>query len=403
MIARTCARTASLLTSDADERDHEFLTGERTAEGLYRVDPGLYASSTRALAFAPYADLLWMETLAPDLAAARAFACVIHSQYPGKLLAYSCSPSFNWRAHLDHASAARFARELAAMGYRFQVTSPAGFRALDESAGRPVGQHAHTGLRPRPAARGRARPRPARLHRHPALAQRRHRPPRPIGLDLYRLGISTDSARGPETTETTGTTGIFAAPPDVSATGRPIPTHGSKRTDLVYAVVWHVSLPPRAARNIVPIPCVTFIRALSNALLDRGRAAPPWACRRAWRTVMGHDAPHGPRRSRHRLGAGGRHCRRRLRRLYRDRRSHVRSLRLLGRRASRSPDERACRGAARSRRGLLRRAEGRADLASAAGQGPEQPSPPSTGTSRTSPPRSMPPHSKRRTRPRPRR
>lgn len=146
VIARTCARTASLLTSDTDERDHEFLTGERTVEGLYRVDPGLYASSTRALAFAPYADLLWMETPAPDLAAARAFACVIHSQYPGKLLAYSCSPSFNWRAHLDHASAARFARELAAMGYRFQVTGPAGFRALDEPADRPAGQHAHAGL-----------------------------------------------------------------------------------------------------------------------------------------------------------------------------------------------------------------------------------------------------------------
>ena len=126
VIARTGARTASLLTSDTDERDHEFLTGERTAEGLYRVDPGLYASGTRALAFAPYADLLWMETPAPDLAAARAFACVIHSQYPGKLLAYSCSPPFNWRAHPDDASAARFRKELAAMGYRFQVTTPAG-------------------------------------------------------------------------------------------------------------------------------------------------------------------------------------------------------------------------------------------------------------------------------------
>ena len=87
VIARTAARTASLLTSDTDERDHEFLTGERTADGHYRVNPGLYASGTRALAFAPYADLLWMETPAPDLAAARAFACVIHSQYPGKLLA----------------------------------------------------------------------------------------------------------------------------------------------------------------------------------------------------------------------------------------------------------------------------------------------------------------------------
>jgi isocitrate lyase len=134
VIARTGARAASLLTSDTDERDHEFLTGERTADGLYRLEPGLYACGTRALAFAPYADLLWLETRAPDLAAARAFACVIHSQYPGKLLAYSCSPSYSWRAHPDDASIARFQRELAALGYRFQVTVPAGFRTLDEPA-----------------------------------------------------------------------------------------------------------------------------------------------------------------------------------------------------------------------------------------------------------------------------
>ena len=120
VIARTGARAASLLTSDTDERDQEFLTGERTAEGFHRVEPGLYACGTRALAFAPYTDLLWLETPAPDLAAARAFACVIHSQYPGKLLAYSCSPSFDRRAHLDEASIARFRAELAAMGYRFQ-------------------------------------------------------------------------------------------------------------------------------------------------------------------------------------------------------------------------------------------------------------------------------------------
>jgi isocitrate lyase len=143
VIARTGAHAASLLTSDTDERDHEFLTGERTADGLYRVEPGLYASGTRALAFAPYADLLWMETPVPDLAAARAFACVIHSQYPGKLLAYSCPPSHRWRAHLDDVSAARFGKELAAMGYRFQVTTPAGFRALDEPAPRLASRPAH--------------------------------------------------------------------------------------------------------------------------------------------------------------------------------------------------------------------------------------------------------------------
>ena len=145
VIARTGARAASLLTSDTDERDHEFLTGERTADGLYRMEPGLYACGTRALAFAPYADLLWLETPAPDLAAARAFACVIHSQYPGKLLAYSCSPSYSWRAHLDDASIARFQRELAALGYRFQVTIPAGFRTLDEPAPCPASRPAHDG------------------------------------------------------------------------------------------------------------------------------------------------------------------------------------------------------------------------------------------------------------------
>ncbi len=129
VIARTGARAASLLTSDTDERDREFLTGERTAEGFHRVEPGLYACGTRALAFAPYADLLWLETPAPDLAAARAFACVIHSQYPGKLLAYGCSLSSSWRAPLDDASTARLRKELTAMGYRFQFIPQAGAHA----------------------------------------------------------------------------------------------------------------------------------------------------------------------------------------------------------------------------------------------------------------------------------
>jgi len=130
VIARTGARAVSLLTSDTDERDREFLTGERTAEGFYRVEPGLYACGTRALAFAPYADLLWLETPAPDLAAARAFACVIHSQYPGKLLAYSCQPSPGWRASLDAASTARLRKELTALGYRFQF--------IPQAAAKPV-------------------------------------------------------------------------------------------------------------------------------------------------------------------------------------------------------------------------------------------------------------------------
>ena len=124
LIARTYAHEASLLTSDADERDHEFLTGERTAEGLHRVQPGPYARVTRALAFAPYADLLWLEAPAPNLDEARAFANIIYSQYPGKLLAYSCSPSFDW-AQLDDASIAQFQDALAALGYRLQVTAAA--------------------------------------------------------------------------------------------------------------------------------------------------------------------------------------------------------------------------------------------------------------------------------------
>jgi len=120
VIARTYAHEASLLASDADERDHEFLTGERTADGHHRVQPGLYARVTRALAFAPYADLLWLETSTPNLAEARTFADIIYSQYPGQLLAYSCAPAFDW-AGLDAESIAWFTGELAAIGYRFQL------------------------------------------------------------------------------------------------------------------------------------------------------------------------------------------------------------------------------------------------------------------------------------------
>jgi isocitrate lyase len=122
VIARTCAREATLLTSDADERDHEFLTGQRTAEGFHPVQPGRYARVTRALAFAPYADLLWLETPTPNLAEARAFADIIYSQYPDQMLAYSCSPAFDW-AGLDDATIAKFHVELTAMGYRFQLTA----------------------------------------------------------------------------------------------------------------------------------------------------------------------------------------------------------------------------------------------------------------------------------------
>ena len=130
LFARTDALSATLLTSDVDERDHEFLTGERTAEGFFRVRPGIEAPIARALAYAPYADVLWCETSTPDLDEARVFAEAVHAEYPGKLLAYNCSPSFNWRKHLDDSTIASFQRELAAMGYKFQFVTLAGFHAV---------------------------------------------------------------------------------------------------------------------------------------------------------------------------------------------------------------------------------------------------------------------------------
>jgi isocitrate lyase len=131
IIARTDSLAATLLTSDVDPRDQAFITGERTAEGFYAVQPGIEAAIARGLAYAPYADLLWCETGKPDLDEARRFAEGIHARFPGKLLAYNCSPSFNWRRHLDDATIARFQRELAAMGYKFQFITLAGFHALN--------------------------------------------------------------------------------------------------------------------------------------------------------------------------------------------------------------------------------------------------------------------------------
>ena len=138
IIARSGAHAASLLTSDIDERDDEFLTGERTAEGFHRVEPGWYACVTRQLAFAPYADVLWLETPAPDLDVARAFACIIHSQYPDKLLAYSSPPPSTGRTHQDGASTAKFQTELAAMGYQFQSAIPAGYPRPVEPSSEPA-------------------------------------------------------------------------------------------------------------------------------------------------------------------------------------------------------------------------------------------------------------------------
>jgi isocitrate lyase len=133
VIARTDAHAATLLTSDVDERDRQFITGDRTAEGFYRVSNGMAPCVARGLAYAPYSDLLWMETSTPDLAEAREFAEAIKDEFPDQMLAYNCSPSFNWRAKLDEATIARFQKELAAMGYRFQFITLAGFHALNYS------------------------------------------------------------------------------------------------------------------------------------------------------------------------------------------------------------------------------------------------------------------------------
>ncbi|MDQ2911340.1 MAG: isocitrate lyase [Actinomycetota bacterium] len=131
LLARTDALSATLLTSDVDPVDGPFLTGERTPEGFFSARAGLEPVIARALAYAPYADVLWFETSTPDLEEAREFADAIHAEHPDKLLAYNCSPSFNWRAHLDDRTIARFQRELGAMGYRFQFVTLAGFHALN--------------------------------------------------------------------------------------------------------------------------------------------------------------------------------------------------------------------------------------------------------------------------------
>ncbi len=133
LVARTDADAAALLTSDVDPRDAEFLTGERTAEGFFVTKPGIDQAIARGLAYAPYADVIWCETSHPDLAQAKKFADAIHAQFPGKLLAYNCSPSFNWEAHLDADTIARFQNELGAMGYKFQFVTLAGFHALNHS------------------------------------------------------------------------------------------------------------------------------------------------------------------------------------------------------------------------------------------------------------------------------
>ncbi|HEV7428452.1 MAG TPA: isocitrate lyase [Thermoanaerobaculia bacterium] len=146
VIARTDANSATLLTSDVDERDHPFLTGDRTPEGFFTIKGGVDAAIARAIAYAPYADLLWMETSTPDIGEARRFADAIHAKYPGKMLAYNCSPSFNWAQKLSSEAIANFQDELGALGYKFQFVTLAGFHALNFSMFELARQYREEGM-----------------------------------------------------------------------------------------------------------------------------------------------------------------------------------------------------------------------------------------------------------------
>jgi isocitrate lyase len=146
VIARTDANSATLMTSDVDERDHPFLNGERTAEGFFGITGGVDMAIARALAYAPYADLLWMETSTPDLEEARKFAEAVHAKFPGKMLAYNCSPSFNWAKKLDAETIAKFQAELGAMGYKFQFVTLAGFHALNYAMYELAREYAQEGM-----------------------------------------------------------------------------------------------------------------------------------------------------------------------------------------------------------------------------------------------------------------
>jgi isocitrate lyase len=146
LIARTDALSATLLTSDHDPRDREFVTGERTAEGFFVVRDGIEPVIQRSLAYAPYADVLWFETSTPDMEEARQFAEAIHAEFPGKLLAYNCSPSFNWKKALNDDEIARFQKELGAMGYKFQFVTLAGFHALNASMYELARGYAESGM-----------------------------------------------------------------------------------------------------------------------------------------------------------------------------------------------------------------------------------------------------------------
>jgi isocitrate lyase len=146
IVARTDANSAALLTSDIDPRDREFIVGERTSEGFHEVTGGLESAIARGLSYAPFCDLIWCETATPDLDEARRFAEGIHAEHPDKMLAYNCSPSFNWSKHLDADTIARFQKELGVMGYRYQFITLAGFHALNASMFGLAKGYAATGM-----------------------------------------------------------------------------------------------------------------------------------------------------------------------------------------------------------------------------------------------------------------
>ena len=146
LIARTDADSARLLTSDIDDRDKEFCTGERTAEGFYRITGGIDQAIARGLAYAPYCDLIWCETSTPCLEEAKKFAEAIKAKYPNKMLSYNCSPSFNWKKNLDDATIAKFQRELGAMGYKFQFVTLAGFHSLNMGMFELAGGYKESGM-----------------------------------------------------------------------------------------------------------------------------------------------------------------------------------------------------------------------------------------------------------------
>ncbi len=209
LIARTDALSATLLLSDADGRDHAFLDGERTREGFFLVRGGIEAAIARGLAYAPYADVLWCETSTPDLAEARTFAEAIHAEFPGKLLAYNCSPSFNWKKHLDDDTIARFQRELAAMGYRFQFVTLAGFHALNASMFELASGYAAEGM----TAYVRLQERELELERHGYTATRHQAE---VGTGYFDLVSTIVSSGRASTLALAGSTEVaqFQSPAD---------------------------------------------------------------------------------------------------------------------------------------------------------------------------------------------